>query len=50
VIGSERRAWAGANGASGEATGRRRRWSAGGAAACSIRVFQLPQLLQRPKN
>jgi len=31
------------------ATGLRRRLSAAGA-ACSTRVFQLPQLEQRPKN
>ena len=42
-----RRGFLAASGAA--ATGRRRRLSVG-VAVCSTSVFQLPQLLQRPKN
>jgi hypothetical protein len=48
-MGSERRAWAGIAASAALATGRRRRVSVA-AATCSTRLFQLPQLEQRPKN
>ncbi len=52
AIGSERRGWGGGAPAAAAAagTGLRRRLSGPAAPACSTSVFQLPQLLQRPKN